>query len=135
MELRDRAVSPWPIPPARTPFEIEASLLDSDVQELLGTEDLAGDEPVSGPQLQWATHTDFPTVVTLLELNCCAIHLTAAGGGGGVCAVPAKAVAGPDLGGAGRRSRRSPCRWTVRSCTSFGLLPSHVLSNRLMTCI
>ena len=26
---------PWPIPPVRTPLEMEASLLDSDVQELL----------------------------------------------------------------------------------------------------
>ena len=48
MELRDRVVPPWPIPPARIPLEIEASLLDSDVQGLLSTEgqDLAGDEPV-----------------------------------------------------------------------------------------
>ena len=64
MELRDRAVpGPWPIPPARTPLEIEAPLLDSDVQELLGAEELAGDEPASGLQLQRTTHTEFPTVV------------------------------------------------------------------------
>ena len=79
MELRGREVlGPWPIPPVRTPLEIEASLLDSDVQGLLGTEELAGDETTSGPQLQWATHTDFPSVV-MLFFNCCAIQLTPAG--------------------------------------------------------
>ena len=67
------------VPPVRTPLEIEASLLDSDVQGLLGTEELAGDETTSGPQLQWATNTEFPSVVRLFELNCCAIPLTAAG--------------------------------------------------------
>ena len=46
MELRDCAV------PARSQREVEGNLLDSDVQDLLGTEDLAGDEPASGPQLQ-----------------------------------------------------------------------------------
>ena len=46
----------WPIPPVRTPLEMEASLLDSDVlQELLGAEELAGDELTSNPQLQGAT--------------------------------------------------------------------------------
>ena len=45
MELRGRVIpEPWPIPPVRTPREMEASLLDSDVQELLGAEELAGDE-------------------------------------------------------------------------------------------
>ena len=96
MELHDRAVSPWPIPPARAPLEIEASFLDSDVRGLLGTEELAGDEPACGPQLQWATHTEFPTIVKLLELNCCAISLTAADGGG-VFAVLTNVVAGLDL--------------------------------------
>ena len=69
MELRDGAVSPWPIPPARTLLGIEASLLVSDVQELFDTMELAGHEAVSGPQLQWATHTEFPSVLKLLELN------------------------------------------------------------------
>ena len=72
-------------------YQIEASLLDSNLQGLLGTEELVGDESVVGPELQWAIHTQFPTIVRLLELNCCAIPLTAAGG---VFAVPAKAVAG-----------------------------------------
>ena len=48
MELRGCVVpGPWPIPPVRIPLEIEASMLDSDVQEL-GTEELAGDEPTGG---------------------------------------------------------------------------------------
>ena len=68
------------------------SWLDSDMQELLGTEELAGDESMSGPQLQWATETEFPSVVRLVELNCCAIPLTAAGCGG-IFAVPAREVA------------------------------------------
>ena len=34
---------------------------------------------MSGPQLQWAIQTEFPNVVRLFELNCCAIPLTAAG--------------------------------------------------------
>ena len=38
----------------------------------------------------------FPTIVRLLELNCCAIHLTAAGGGSAF-AVPVAAVVGLDL--------------------------------------
>ena len=45
--------------PARARLESEASLLDTDVQELLNTKELARDEPASGPQLQWATHTEF----------------------------------------------------------------------------
>ena len=81
----------------------------------------AGDERAGGP-LQWATHTEFPNIVKLHELNCCAILLTAAGGGS-VFAVFVKALAGLDLGDAGRRGRRSPRRWIVRSCTSFGLVP------------
>ena len=40
MELRDRAESLWPLQPARTQREIEGNLLDSDVQDLLGTEGL-----------------------------------------------------------------------------------------------
>ena len=53
MELRGRVIpEPWPIPPVRTPLEMEASLLDSDVQELLGTKELAGEELTSNPKLQ-----------------------------------------------------------------------------------
>ena len=44
MELRGRELpGPWPIPPVRTPLEIQASLLDSDVHWLCGTEELSGD--------------------------------------------------------------------------------------------
>ena len=50
MELRGRVIpEPWPIPPVRTPLEMEASLLDSDVQELLGTKELAGEGLTSNP--------------------------------------------------------------------------------------
>ena len=59
---------------------------------------MAGDELTSGLQLQWATQTEFPSVVRLFEFNCCAIPLTAAErGSGGIFAVLAGAVAGPDL--------------------------------------
>ena len=62
---------PWPIPHLRTLLEMEASLLDSDVQELLGREEFAGYELTSNPQLQWATQTEFPSVVRLFGVNCC----------------------------------------------------------------
>ena len=53
MELRGRAIpEPWPLPPANVPPETEAGLLDSDVQELLGAEELTRDELGSGLQLQ-----------------------------------------------------------------------------------
>ena len=52
------------------------------VQEPFGAEELTGDELVSGLQLQWASHTEFPNVVRIFELNCCAIPLTAVAGGG-----------------------------------------------------
>ena len=100
MELRDRAVSPWPLPPARTPLEVEANLLDADVQDLLGTEESSGDEPPGGSQLQRATHTELPTIVKLHKLNCCVIPVTAAGGGS-VFEVLAEAVAGLDFGAQG----------------------------------
>ena len=60
-------------------------MLDSDVQGLFGTEELAGDEPISSFQRQWAYHTEFPSVVKLFELNCCSIPVTAAGSGGNFC--------------------------------------------------
>ena len=43
-------------------LSVEASLLDSDVLELLGTEGLAVDELTSKLQLRWATRTEFPSV-------------------------------------------------------------------------
>ena len=89
--MRGRMIpEPWPMSPVRPPHEMEASLLDSDVQELFGPEELARDEVTSDLQLQWATQTEFPSVVRLFSLKSCAIALTAAGDGG--------AVAGPDLG-------------------------------------
>ena len=54
---------------------IEASLLDSDVQELLGTEELAGDEPARGPQHHLATRAAFLSIVRWLDINCCARFL------------------------------------------------------------
>ena len=41
-----------PMPSIRVPLELEAGLLDSGVQELLGTEELAGNELRSSPLLQ-----------------------------------------------------------------------------------
>ena len=38
---------PWALPPIRAPLEMEASLFDSDVQGLLGTEELVGNELTS----------------------------------------------------------------------------------------
>ena len=39
MELRSRAIpAPWPLPPAHSSLELEASLLDSVMQELLEPE-------------------------------------------------------------------------------------------------
>ena len=70
MELQGRVIpEPWPIPPVRTPLEMEAGLLDSDVQELFETEELAGDEVTSNLQLQWVTQTEFPSVVRLFDLQ------------------------------------------------------------------
>ena len=71
-------------------------MLDSDVQKLLGTEELVGDELTSSPQLQWASKTKFPSVVRLFGLNCCAIPVKAVGRGLLEC--PQEAVAGLDLG-------------------------------------
>ena len=50
-----------------------------------------------GLQLQRAAHAEFPNVVRLFELDCCAIPLRTAGGGG-IFAVLAGAVAVLDLG-------------------------------------
>ena len=58
---------------------MEASLLDSDVQELLGTEDLGAHGLTSNTP---AAQTEFWCVVGLFELNCRAIAVTAVGSGG-----------------------------------------------------
>ena len=42
---------PWPIPPVRSSVKMESGLLDSDVQELLGAEELVGNEVASSLQL------------------------------------------------------------------------------------
>ena len=73
---------PWPIPPIRAPLEMEAGLLDSDVQEPLGTEELDGDEVTGNLQLQWGTQTEFPSAVRLFELTRHGIPLTVVAGGG-----------------------------------------------------
>ena len=41
------------VPFIRVPLELEAAFLDSGVQELLRTEELAGNKLTSNPQLQW----------------------------------------------------------------------------------
>ena len=102
MELRGRVIpKPWPLPLVRTSLEMEAGLLDSDVQELLGAKELTGDELGSGLQLQWATQAEFPIVVKSLELNCCAIPLTEVEAFCSAC----RSGRWTRLGNAGERSR------------------------------
>ena len=69
------------------------------MQGLLGSEELAGDETTSGPQLQWATHAEFPSVARLFEHS-------------GEVWRPCKSSRRSGFRDAGRRSR----------CTPFGLL-------------
>ena len=70
MGSRSRAIpEPWSPSPVHTALEMEASLLDSEVQEILGKGKY---ELASGLQLQWATQADFPDFVRLSELDCCA---------------------------------------------------------------
>ena len=58
MELRCRAIpEPWQIPPVHSSHEMEASLLDSGVQELLETEDVGAYGLTSNTLLQWAALT------------------------------------------------------------------------------
>ena len=83
MGSRSRAPpEPWPLPPVRTGLETEARLLNSEVQDIFGAEEVMGDELASGLQLQWAAQAEFPNVVRLFELYYCAIPLTSAGDGG-----------------------------------------------------
>ena len=64
MELRGRAIlEPWSIPPVHSSLEMEASLLDSGVLELLATEDLGAYGLTANTMLQWATLTEFPCVL------------------------------------------------------------------------
>ena len=75
MELRSRAIpEPWPLPPVHPSLEMEASLLDSGVQELLEPEDVGAYGLTSNELLQWAALTEFPCVVWLFELNCGSAH-------------------------------------------------------------
>ena len=70
MELRGRAIpEPWPTPPVHFSLEMEASLLDSGVQELFETEHLGAHGLTSNALLQWAVLTEFSCVVGLFELN------------------------------------------------------------------
>ena len=106
MELRGRVVpEPWPLPPVRTPLEVEASLLDSDVQELLGTKELIGWGRMDERSAASMGHSDriSECLVRLFKLICCAIPLTAAGGGGIV-----ESGCWTRLGNAGERRRRAP---------------------------
>ena len=68
------------------------------------TEEVTGSGLASGLQLQRAAHAEFPNVVRLFELDCCAIPLRTAGGGG-IFAVLAGAVAVLDLGHRRAKSR------------------------------
>ena len=74
---------PWPLPPAHSSLELEASLLDSGMQELLEPEAVGGYGLTSDALLQWAALTEFPCVVGLFDLNCWAVPLKAVGRGGG----------------------------------------------------
>ena len=67
-------------PRVRTPLEAGGNSGDSDVQELLGTEEQGGDVLTSGSQLQWATQAETPNVVRFFKLTCSAIPITAHGG-------------------------------------------------------
>ena len=71
----------------------------------------------------------FPSVVRLFELNCCAIPLTTVGSGGNFAA-PARSGRWTRFGDAGRRRRRAPHRWTVRNCTSFRFFRGGFFSSR-----
>ena len=84
MDLRSRAIpEPWPLPPVHSSLELEASLLDLGVQELIEPEDVSTYGLTSDALLQWAALTEFPCVVGVFELNCWAVPLTAVGRGGG----------------------------------------------------
>ena len=100
----------YPLLLVRTALEMEAGLLDSQVQEVLGAEEVTGRGLASGLQLQWAAQDEIPNV-RLFELDCCAIPLTAAGG---MFAGPSGAVGGRALGTQGGV--------LLTSCTSFVLL-------------
>ena len=60
-----------------------------------------------------------------VELNCCTIPLTAAGGGS-VFAVTSRGSRQSGFRSARRRGRRSPRRWSGWSCTSFRLVPGSI---------
>ena len=75
---------------------MEAGFLDSDVQELFGAEELAGDELTSDPQLHWAAQTESPSVLRLFALKLLR-DSTHSSGGRRHFAVLARAVAGLDL--------------------------------------
>ena len=93
MGSRSRTIpAPWPSPPVRTALELKAGLLDSQ-QEILGAEEVSGEDLASGLQLQWAAQAEFPNVPRPFELDCGAIPLPVAGGGG-FFAVLAGAVVG-----------------------------------------
>ena len=79
MKLRGRAIpEPWPMTPVHSSLEMEASLLDSGVQEFLATEDSGAYGLTSNTLLQEVTLT----VVGLFELNRSAVLVVAVGRGG-----------------------------------------------------
>ena len=62
---RGRATpEPWPKPPGHAALELEASLLDSVVQDVVGVGDAAEDGLVIGLQLRWAVQAEFPKMVS-----------------------------------------------------------------------
>ena len=114
---------PWPIPPARTaraPLEIEASLLDSDVQGLLGTEANRCGRASKWPAASVGYSYEYPSreVVRAQLLP----DSPDSGWGWRHFCSACKSSGCSRLTDAGRRGRHSLYRWTVRSCTSFRFL-------------
>ena len=109
-ELQGREVSgPWPIPIVRSPLESETSLVNPEMQGLLGTAELAGDEMTSGPQV-----SECREGVRALLLR------DSTDSGWELRHFCSTCWSG--FRDVGRRIRRFLRVRTVRSCTSFGLL-------------
>ena len=117
MELRNRAVSPWSLPLARTPLEIKASLLDSDVQDFLGTGRswLGTSQQVVGYSHRVSDYREVARAQLLRDsVDSCWRR-------GRICS-SCKSSCRSGFGDAGRRGRRSPRRWIVRSVHILGAL-------------
>ena len=97
---------PWPIPPVRSPLEMEAGFLDSDVQE---RDEVASERSAVSMGCPDQVSECREGIRTLLLCD--------------------SAYSGwrwrhfrSSCRSAGERRRRAPRRWTVRNCTSFRFL-------------